>query len=779
MTTLRSRKFALMLGALATTPFALPTPAIAQEAPAIGNDDEIIVTARRRAESLQDVPLAVTAFTAERLDQTGAADLTALQRATPNVTFEVSRGTNSTLTAFIRGVGQQDPVWNFEPGVGLYVDDVYIARPQGALLDIYDVERLEVLRGPQGTLYGRNTIGGAIKYVTRRIEDEPTLRSKVSVGSYGQLDWTVAGSAPLTDYLAVSGAFATLNREGYGRNVTTGADHYDKDVRAGRATVEFTPTDDFFLRLAYDRTEDKSNAKHGHREIPGVTGNFPVLPDVYDTRAGAGDKNSVDTQGASLQAEWQVSDAFTLKSITGWREGETSTPIDFDGLPGPDLDIPANYYDEQLSQEFQLLYQGDRLSGVAGVYYLSSFAGGEFDTILGNLFVVGFTPYTAGKANTRSLSAFADFTYDLSDQWSVSLGGRYTEDDKTATVFRQNFLGRGSTYFGSTTSVPTPNLAGSIATNFTSNRVDEKFSPRVSLSYEPTDDLMLYASYSQGFKSGGFDPRANFQSTATAAGRALILSGFAPEIVDSYEAGFKGNFFDDRLRLNTAFFFADYSDQQITVQQGVDTNGDGVNDNVVSSVFNAGASEYAGVEVEGSLLLTQNLTAGFTVGYIDAEITEVISNGVNLQTNATTADDFVVQNTPELTGSASLNWTGELPNDLGSLSVTGSASYRDEYFIFNVEAGGFSRATPAPTSGPKLDPDATTLLDLSAVWTTKGERFSLGLHGKNLSDERYRVAYYNFARPSAAAPAPTGVDSSYSAFYGPPRTITATFGVKF
>jgi iron complex outermembrane recepter protein len=730
----------------------------------VSNDDEIIVTARRRAESLQDVPLAVTAVTAEQLENIGAADITALQRATPNVTFEVSRGTNSTLTAFIRGIGQQDPLWGFEPGIGLYIDDVYVSRPQGSLLDVYDVERLEVLRGPQGTLYGRNTIGGAIKYVTKRIGDEPEGQIRGAVGSYNQADIVVSGSMPINDWLAVGGAFANLTRGGYGKNVVTGAEHFNKDVVAGRASLEFTPSDSIFVRVAYDRTEDDSNAKHGHREVNNVNPSLPVLPDVYDTRAGIGSDNHVETQGASVQAEWIVNDNLTLKSITAWREGQTQTPIDFDGTQARDLDVPAYYGDEQVSQEFQAQIELGPLTGVAGVFYLNGVADGAFDTILGALGPL--TVYTYGKVNTQSLSVFGDFTYALNDQWKISAGGRYTEDVKEGTVLRQNYLGLGSPFVSRANTT----LLGT-ATNFRRERTDEKFSPRVSVSYEPTDTLTLYASYSQGFKSGGFDPRANFAATSVAL-QPRILQGFGPEQVDSYEAGLKGAFLDRRLLLSSAVFFADYKDQQVTVQSGADTNNDGVNDTFVSSVFNAGASEYFGVEIEGSFALTDNWKTIFSLGYIDAEITEVITAGVNVQADANPANDFVPQNTPEKTAQLGLQYSGEFNG--GGVVVTGNLSYRDEYFIFNVPNNGFGPRAGFPNGGPRLDPKENLLVDLSAVWTSEDDRWSFGLHGKNLTDERYKVALYNFITPSQL-----GVESSYSAFYGPPRTVTATVGVKF
>jgi iron complex outermembrane receptor protein len=720
----------------------------------------VTVTAQRREESALDVPLSVSAFSAEDLEVTGAVDITSIQRATPNATIEVARGSNSTLIAFIRGVGQQDPLWGFEPGVGLYVDDVYIARPQGAILDIFDIDRIEVLRGPQGTLYGRNTIGGAIKYVTSRIGDEPDLKAKVNVGTFNQADLIVSGSAPLSDTFAVSGAVAKYTRDGYGTNLNTGAEHYDKDVLAYRVSAEWTPTDNLFFRASYDRSEDDSNAKHGHRLIPSADGTLPVTSNVFDTRAGLGDDNSVETEGYSLTGEWTVNDSVTLKSITAYREGETTTPIDFDALPQPDFDVPAVYMDDQFSQEFQLLYSGDRLNGVAGIYYLDGNASGAFDVILGNL---GLTVYQAGDQQKENFSVYGDFTYDFDEQWALTVGGRYTKDETTADVQRDVWLGLGS---GSFDPSNTSSLFFATQTDFQNlTRSDEEFTPRVSLSYKPNENLNLYATYAQGFKAGGFDPRAR----ADLDPLGLSQEGFGPEFVDSYEIGAKGSFFDNALNLNAAIFFAEYTDQQITVQSGADSDNDGVNDTFVSSVFNAGASEYTGFELEGTWFINDLFTLSGNLGIIDAEITEILSAGTNI------ASQFETQNTPELQGQVSLNYTNDLGQN-GELSITGALSYRDEYFLFNVANAGFDAGTNVlfPNGGPALDPDAYTLADLSIVWTSPSEKYRLGLHGRNLTDEEYRVAAYNFVTPSQL-----GVDSAYSAFYGAPSTVTASLSVDF
>ena len=218
---------ALVLGTM-----LVPSQSAKAQAEASENDEDgaIVVTARRREETLLDVPMAVSAFSGETLENRGVTNISEIAQAAPSVTIEPSRATNTTLTAFIRGVGQQDPLAGFEPGVAIYIDDIYLARPQGALLDVYDVERVEVLRGPQGTLYGRNAVGGAIKYVTRRLGPDPEFSGRISYGSYDQIDVVAKGSVPIGDSVRIGAAIASLNRDGYGTNFTTGQDNYNKDL---------------------------------------------------------------------------------------------------------------------------------------------------------------------------------------------------------------------------------------------------------------------------------------------------------------------------------------------------------------------------------------------------------------------------------------------------------------------------------------------------------------------------------------------------------------------
>ena len=746
-----------MAGVMLSTPVV-----IAQE-----NDDEasvqdtVIVTARRRDESILDAPVAVTAVSGDVLAASGAIDITSIQKFTPNATIEVARGSNSTLIAFIRGVGQQDPLWGFEPGVGVYVDDVFFARPQGAVLDVFDVDRIEVLRGPQGTLYGRNTIGGAIKYVTKDLDlEEPEANLRFNYGSYNQVDFIASGSVPLSDQFAIGGAIASYQRDGFGTNLNTGAEHYNKDVLAGRISALWAPTAAFNVKFSADQTQDDSNAKHGHRLLPSADGTLPVTSNIYDTRAGLGDNNSVETKGYSLTASWDVTDSITLKSITAYRDSDTITPIDFDALPQADFDVPATYQDEQFSQELQVVFDQGPWSGVAGAYYLDGTASGDFDVILSAL---GLTIYQAGEQQKENFAVFADVNYEFNDEWSVSVGGRYTQDDTTADVTREVWLGLGS---GSFDASNTSSVFLATQTGYEGlTRSDDQFTPRISLNYEPTETLTVYGSYSQGFKAGGFDPRAR----ADLDPLGLSQEGFGPETVDSYELGLKGLFFDGRLSLNSALFYADYQDQQITVQQGVDSDNDGTNDTFVSSVFNAGQSTYKGLELEGILTVTDNFSLNGNLGFIDAQIDEILSAGVNI------ADNFVTQNTPELTGRLGFTYDRELEGG-SSILMTGSAAYRDEYYLFSVPNGGFDAGTNAifTNGGASLDPDSATILDLSLIWTSPSERYRVGLYGRNLTDEEVQVAAYNFVTPSQL-----GADSAYSSFYAPPQTFMLSLEADF
>ncbi len=750
---------AAVVPALFLVPLAFTsTPAHAQEADD-GDFEEITVTARRREESLQDVPIAVSAFAGDYLDGIGAIDVTALTQSAPNITLEVSRATNTTLTAYIRGVGQQDPLAGFEGGVGLYLDDVYLARPQGTVFDLYDVERVEVLRGPQGTLYGRNTIGGAIKYVTRRLTDDKELDIRVNVGDYSQVDLLVKGALPVTDTFRIGGTVATFNRDGYGTNLFTGADNADKEILGFRLSAEWEPSEDWFIRLFGDYTEDDSSPRDGHRFLPGTSGE-PVLPDKFDTRAGittiptsnAGLVNSVDQGGLGLLVEWNLNDNWQLKSITSAREDNTDSLIDFDNLPADTFDAPVIYENEQFSQEFQANFTSDRMAAVLGFFYLDANAFNAFDVVLGG---AGVTAFTLGDYDTDAWAVYGDFVYDLNDQWSLSVGGRYTEDERDATVTRETFLGLGSPYFGNedaiSITVPVP---GAVPT-FTGNRTDTEFTPRASLSWRPVDGQMLYVSYNEGFKGGGFDPRGAYQFTE-------VQEGFEPEEVQAYEFGIKSAWMDGRVLTNFALFYSDYENVQVPGSILLfDENGVAIG--FAGTTTNAGKAEITGAEFELIGNFTDNFSTTLALGWIDADYTEWLvgdtdENGDPIIVDI--SDQRVFQNTPEITASVNLRYewpVGIFGND-GDLALSTLISYRDDTFQFEI-----------PNPVPGVDQDAYTLVDASIAWNSASNRFSMALHGRNLSDKRYNVANYNF---------PT-VENSVIGFYGAPRTWTLTGTYRF
>ena len=762
---LGANSFCFLMAGVVVAALGFTNPAQAQSSADGADDymDEIIVTtARRRVESLQEVPLSITVISGDDLERIGAADIIAIAQSSPNVTLEVSRGTNTTLTMFIRGVGQQDPVAGFESGVGLYVDDVYFNRPHAAVLDLYEVERIEVLRGPQGTLYGRNTIGGAIKYVTRSLSDEPEAKVRFSVGTDNQLDGLVSGSVPLSDTFRVGGTIAKFTRDGFGDNLNLGIEQYDKDILGTRLTFEWDATDSLFFRLSGDYTEDDSSPKAGHRVLAGAVSGAPILPDVFDTRAGLNvPVQSVEAKGASLLAEWTLNDRFMLKNILAYREDETWSPIDFDSLPVDDLDVPVVYTNEQFSEELQLLYSGDRLNGIAGFYYLDANAFNEFDVVLNPLGVLlglpgGFNANTLGDVDTETWSLFADFTYDFSDTVSLSLGGRYTSDERSSRVLRRSFTGGFSPTFGGSAIV--------IATtsDFSGSAEDTEFSPRVSISWQPSDEQHLYFSYSEGFKGGSFDPRAfstlapDLDGDGTVSEQDIFdFMRFEPETVKSYEIGWKSSMLDKRLMTSLAVFFADYEEVQIPGSEAFDTDGDGINDTFAGVTTNAGKAELPGVEFEGLFRANDNWSFGWAIGYLDAEYKEFINTEGN-----DVASQAVFQNTPEWTASGTV--TFETPLSLfgasGDFAVITALSYRDKTSQFEFP-------------DPLLDQESFTLWDLSLVWEDDDGRWRVGVHGKNLTDEEYKVAGYPFLT--------LGLEGNVTAFYGYPSTVTGTVEYRF
>lgn len=719
----------------------------------------IIVTSRKMAESLQTVPVAITAIDGRDLAESGVSVLTEIQQYSPNTTLQSSRGTNSTLTAFIRGVGQEDPLWGYEPGVGIYIDDVYMARPQGAVLDLLDIERVEVLRGPQGSLYGKNTIGGAVRYITKKMSGDSEFGISATVGDYSRTDLIVSGQVPLIeDKLYFGFAAASLNRDGYGEYITSDLanqdrDNYNKDVFSGRFTLEYSPTDQWFVKFAYDKTTDDSNSKGGFRLLPSLLTDAPVPSSVYDSYTSLPTWNKVETEGTSLTVEYDMNEQWAFKSITASRESDSPTNIDFDNTSLRIFDVPAIYDDEQFSQEFQLNYQSDDLTFVSGLYYFDSESCGHFDAILevlGNAIgFPGLTREVRGCVDAQSTAIYGQATYDFTDKLSMTLGARYTQEEKKSVVFNGLVF---DTIYPNSGWVPgyvrdDAAIDASIVEVLNDSKDWNRFTPRVGMEYQQTGDVMWYASYSQGFKSGLFNPRASTPEPAA-----------DPEIVDSYEIGVRSDF-GDNLRVNTTLFLLDHKDRQfVTVLPG-ENPGD-----LNQRLGNIGQSEATGAEIEIKYAATENLNFDFAFGLIDADFSEALSyNGVGFDD---ISDRFAIINTPETTANVGFNYSFE--NGLGDFSFSGNYYYRSEYDLSVLDN--------------LLTQDGYGLANLSLNWFSDDGHWQAGLHGKNLTDEEYLVGNYTFVTidPATGDFLPgLGGDNTLIGYYGDPRTISLTIAYEF
>ncbi|WP_411832159.1 TonB-dependent receptor [Pseudoxanthomonas mexicana] len=693
--------------------------------------DAVTVTARKREETLQEVPVAVTAFTPETLEKLNVNDIGDLDAQVPNLTIYAARGSTSTATAYIRGVGQADPLWGVDPGVGIYLDDVYIARPQGALLDVFDVGRIEVLRGPQGTLYGKNTIGGAIKYISRGLPKETEGFASITVGNYNQLDAKAAVGGPIggaDSGLRARVSVASMNRDGFGTNLHTGQDVSDKEINAARFQLGAYAGDDFDVQFALDWIDDQSGvrgarmlAANGNVLVP-VSGIAP-LDDRYDIRSGMKNVNDTSMKGASATVNWRPGEDWTFKYVIAKRESDTETNIDFDTLPQMIADVRAFYSDQQVTNELQANYDGGgRARGVMGLYWFDGDAGGQ---VLNNFFNLSFGD-TQGVVNTSSFAAYADWTFDLTERMKLDVGARYTDEDKHAIAYNIGYTDATFTR---------PN--GAVAANFDKTINFKNVSPKISLDYQVTPDVMAYALASRGFKSGGYNIRANTT--------AVPRSGepFDDESVDSFEIGTKMGLLDQRLFLNLAAFHNVYRDIQLSVFTALPGGG------FFGDFTNAGKGTVNGLEVEYQFLPTANWLISGNLAWLDAKYDEFISAGVNI------ADTQYFTNAPEFSGALNVEYRTELANG-GNLSARVGYSYQSEVW-------------PTTDLSPAIRQDGYGLLGAGVIWRAN-DAWSFSLQGSNLTDKEYRTTGYNLV--SAGLGVLTG-------FYGPPRQYSLTARYDF
>ena len=630
------KRFAVRAGSIAMVAgVAVTMPATAQDTSQTDVGlTEIVVTAQRRAESLQRTPVSVTALTGQALEDRQITNVMDIAAQVPNLRIEPVTGTANAARIFLRGVGEDQSTPTTDSAIGLYVDGVYYARTLGALFDFSDVERIEVLRGPQGTLYGRNTSAGAIKILTRRPSDELRASGDLTIGSFERRQLRAAVSGPLTDGLKASLAVLKNEREGTSWNRARNEHVNRRDVEALRGAFTFDAVDDVDVTLRYDWMDDKSDPSVPTSILAGMPDN------LYQTDAGEVPYSEFRSRGVSLDAGYLFG-AFELRSITAYRDLDLSAVLDNDGRPARILALDYTSAQNQFSQEFTLNGDWQRAKGLVGVYYFTE------DNSYDALTFVGATgtPDIAVQ-DTQSYAVFAQGTWLATDALSLTAGARYTWDEKD---FSNSYPNTGTLY--------------ELKESWSS------FTPKLAADYRLTDQMFLFASYAAGYKAGGM----NRSAVAITA-----LTPYDQEDVKTYEVGLKTDFFSRRLRANLTYFHNGYEGLQLSTFDP-ETN--------VSRRFNAAEATTRGVELEVSAAPVAGLQAYLTSGYLDASYDKFFDRvgGVIVDVS-----DRKLKGAPRWQYATGFSY--ELPTMQGSLRFSGEVNHRTR--VHNNVANTPSIATP-------------------------------------------------------------------------------------
>lgn len=663
---------ALLVGVAALALSSSPT--VAQEAEQTEAQQPrglnvIVVTAQKREEGLQDTPIAITAVSGEALTARGAEDISNLQSITPNLVFDTTApvsGVSSGAIVFIRGVGQTDFQLTTDPGVGTYVDGVYISRSVGGVLDVLDLERVEVLRGPQGTLFGRNTIGGAISLVTKRPASNFGIRAEATAGSRELFSGFVALDAPISDSIRTKLVASYRSQDGYVEGLSDGRRLGDTDRFSIRGVIEADLTDYLLMTVTGDYSKiDEQNAASKLVGIstaaPGSptrtdlifdrdTGNVitrdvtippgpPTLtflqnlvepfderyitPDLDTTFASGPNGTELDIWGTSLTLALNLGFG-ELKSITAYRETDGAFARDADGSP---LAVTHtnnfDYFQEQFSQELQLTGSlfDDRVKFATGLYYFDE---SGRDNLTVDLPVLFGTVNNFASVENTSYAVYAQATVEVAPSLNVTGGIRYTEDEKTYTVPQDGgaILNGPAEVFGP---------VGTFTPFFPAGTAEQSFdnvSIKGVIDYTFADGTLIYGSYSEGFKSGGFNTRYLVPVPSVVA--------FDPELLTTYEAGLKFEGLDRTLRANAAVFFSEYEDIQLVVYESG-----------APITQNAGSADIWGFELELSALPLDSLELGFSAGYTNAEYQSVTPLNPAVSADQQVRIDNDLPNTPE------------------------------------------------------------------------------------------------------------------------------------
>ena len=727
--------------------------------------EEMVVNARRREDSIQSAPVAVSAFGSEGIALRNIQSSAEVANFVPNVQFDAAAsesGGGASSQIAIRGIGQTDYVITVEPGVGVYLDGVYVGKSMGSLLDTVDVERIEVLRGPQGTLFGKNTIGGAIQLFSKRPSEELEASAELTTGSYDRLDVKSAISGPLSDMIRVRVSGAYQSRGGHVKRVTpegveTGERQGNVNRLSGRLVFEADLSEDLLATVALDGTRIREQTPgqillkaNGEGGLPGLfNAGVPggvCLPeagpsqftnpfcyneqyvrslDSLETTASGPNQSDADILGASLRLQWSGFDDMEITSISAYRDVQVNIEQDLYSSPYFHGTIAQDIDWWQFSQEFQITgnLADNRLHYVAGLYYSHEAATQLFPV---NLLLVSFL--SGGEIKNDSYAAFGQLTYDVTNELSVTVGARYTRDERRFNPGLQHIVGYDQEPF-----LEIPGFVNIIDGAFGPpgtpifpagwyKRTSSSFTPMATISYDFTPDMMGYASVSKGFKGGGFTMRY-FPPVEPDPGTDPddIISYAGPEKALSYEIGLKSEWFDKRLRLNLAGFYTEYKDIQVTYV--IDPDGPGPIGEFVPVLANAGTAHIKGIELEATAAPVDWLRLDGSLGYIDANYKKFSADAL---ANFPNAINLRLQNTPK--------WTANIggtviffDNQSGQLFARADYSYRSsQYKDFSND--------------PALFQDSYGILGASITYVSPEENWQVTFGGTNLTDEAYIIS---------------------------------------
>ncbi|MBV9884437.1 MAG: TonB-dependent receptor [Sphingomonadaceae bacterium] len=724
------------------------------QGPAVDANGEVItVTARRTQENLQNVPASVSAFSERSLERIQAQDPTGLAGAVPNLNIVQGRGSSNATNIYIRGIGQPDALQTFDPAVGVYVDGVYYSRIRGTQLDLLDLQRVEVLRGPQGTLYGKNTIGGALSFVSRRPGDSFRADLSLTYGSYNEFDVRGAVSGPVANGVSIGIAAMHAQHDDYVQDAVLDRGYNNKNTEAIRGTIALTPASNVRIDISGDYSRDDAHLNVGqplnsltYLVGGGVALALPSNPTSYDftgrTTPTLPNSTRLRHYGGSVNASVDLTDALTLRSITAYRELHTRDYVDIDATQLQVGDVFVGVDQNQFSQELQGNYNAGPVQAVAGLYYLrehiishqEAYANNLLGPLLGN---PTFLRTIDDDLVTKSYAAYANVSVELVPHLRLSAGGRYTSE-------RKDYFRTTSTF---SSFAPLTSAAPFV---FDTSDTWHNFSPMGSIDYTFSPNAMIYARVAQGFQSGGFNGRANSVAERTE---------YQPEKVTSYEAGVRSTIAGG-VRLNVTGFYNDYRDFQARVA-GTGTDAVTGLPSPVLSVINAGKLTTYGFEVEASWTppSVPGLMFDTQIGYLHARYDVFNDTRFPGGSRAFQTPAF----SPKWTWRVGAQYESNLGSD-GFLTLGGQMRYHSQsaLAVDNTIIGTTTRIDGLFQNG-------YALVDMRLVYETHDRRYSLGFYVNNLFDRVYKTDGQEFS----------SIGSIRTVYYGAPRTFMVRAGVHF